>query len=73
MNRFVIQVFRCNEWRNVTTIPFEDGKNRADSDAKRRRAYREAMQQMSGWRGYFTDPLRIAEVTINGGHVEARP
>lgn len=72
MNRLLIQVFRCGEWRNVTTIPFEGGNNRADSDAKYRRAYREAMQQMSGWRGYFTDPLRIAEVTINGGYVEAR-
>lgn len=69
----MIQVFCGGEWRNVTTIRFEGGNNRTDSDAKYRHAYRIAMNQLSGWRGYFTDPLRIAEVTINGGYVEARP
>ena len=34
MNRFFIQVFRGGEWRNVTTIPFEEGNNRLDADQK---------------------------------------
>lgn len=73
MNRFVIQVFRCGEWRNVTTIPLEGSHNSRDADTKYRRAYLVAMQQLASWRGYFTEPLRIAEPTIAGGYVVARP
>lgn len=73
MNRLMIQVFRCGEWRNVTTIPLENGNNSRDTDAKYARAYREASLMLSRWRGYFDEPLRIAEPTITGGYKEARP
>lgn len=72
MNRLVIQVFRHGEWRNLTTIPFENGNNRSDGQTKYARAYREATKQITGWRGHFTDRLRIAEPTINGGYMEAK-
>ena len=73
MSLLLIQVYRCGEWRNVTTIPLENGHNSRDTDTKYARAYRDAMLMLSRWRGYFDEPLRIAEPTISGGYVEARP
>lgn len=73
MNRLLIQVFRCDEWRNVTTIAYEPGNNTADSDRRYAAAYREASLMLSRWSGYFDDPLRIAEQTIRGEYKEVRP
>lgn len=73
MNRLMVQVFRCGEWRNVTTVLIELGHNGRDADFQYRVAYRKAVQCLSSWRGYFFEPLRIAEPTITGGWKEARP
>ena len=73
MNRLIIQVFRCGEWRNVTTVTFEPGHNGMDADRKYAAAYRQASLMLSRWAGYFLEPLRIAEPTITGGYKEARP
>ena len=72
MNRLVIQVHRCGEWRNVSTFPFENGFNSGDAQQKYRRAYRAAMIGLTRWSGYFTDPLRVAEPTARGEYREAR-
>lgn len=73
MNKLFIQVLRCGEWRKVTTIEIERGRNPSDTDAKYSRAFAEAQRCINGWSGYFSDPLRIAEETTRGGFREARP
>lgn len=53
--KYSIQVFRCNEWRHVTGIPFEPSKERA---------LNEACRQADSWSRYhlFVDvPMRIVE------------
>ena len=72
MNQFVIQVFRCGEWRNVSTFSFEGGKNAIDGEQKNRRAYRAAMIGLTRWSGYFSEPMRIAEPVGYREYREAR-
>lgn len=72
MNRLIIQVLRSNEWCNVTTIPVEQSHNATDTKQKYRRAYSKAVHQTTCWRGYFTEPVRIAELQGQGGYREAQ-
>jgi hypothetical protein len=66
MNRFIIQVNRGNEWRNVTTINFDAdrthpvvrGNNVVHS---RKTAMKEAVSGLAAWSGYFLEPLRLVE------------
>lgn len=72
MNKLFVQVFRGGAWCNVTSVAIDPAYGR-DADRQYARAYRLAMQQLAGWRGYFTEPLRIAEEMARGGYKEARP
>jgi hypothetical protein len=66
MNRFIIQVNRCNEWRKVTTVPFDPTRDRPLRRGdhvvhNRQTALREAMRALTAWAGYFSEDLRIVE------------
>ncbi len=61
MSSFLIEVERATGWNLVTTVRVTAARP-ADREAARRRALREAKQQLSGWSGYFlTSRLRIRE------------
>lgn len=67
-----VQVFKNGQWCKVTTISIDAGNNRLDERQKYVRAYREALSQLAGWRGYFKEPLRIAIRNDRGEYQEAR-
>jgi len=72
MNRLLVQVFRNGAWCKVTTVAYEPGHNAIDAERKFAKAHREAMRQVSRWRAYFSDPLRIVEQTAKGDYREVR-
>lgn len=67
-----VQVFKNGCWLKVTSIPVEGAPNHSDRQKKYAAAYREALSQLAGWRGYFKEPLRIAIRDDRGEYQEAR-
>lgn len=66
MNRLIVQVYRGEEWRKVTSIEFDANRTSplvrgSNIVHTRSTAMREGISALTAWSGYFLEPLRLVE------------
>lgn len=64
IDAFYVQVCKNKNWMRVTTIRVDHKVNEEQKSVER--AYRSAMSQLAGWRGYYREPLRIVAEDMSG-------